>query len=62
MGLWTYQNLVEEVLDELLLQRPGSEQAVEIGPEQLRHKVAGGVSMANGLARMRVRTCPRGGR
>jgi hypothetical protein len=35
----TYQNLVKEVLDELLLQRPGGEQAVKIGSEELGDEV-----------------------
>jgi hypothetical protein len=35
----TYQNLVKEVLDELLLQRPGGEQTVEIGSEELGDEV-----------------------
>ena len=35
-----YQDLVQEVLDELLLQWPRSEQTVKIGTKQLRHEVA----------------------
>lgn len=34
------QNLVEEVLDELLLERPGGEETMEIGTQELGHKVA----------------------
>lgn len=41
----THQNLVEKVLDELLLQRSGGEQAMEIGSEELGDEVTGGVSM-----------------
>ena len=37
----TYKNLVKEVLDELLLQRPGCKEAVEIGSEQLGDEVTG---------------------
>jgi hypothetical protein len=49
LDLWnfaTHQNLVEEVLDELLLQRSGGKQAVEIGSEELGDKVAGRISSA----------------
>jgi hypothetical protein len=35
----TYQNLVKEVLNELLLQRPGGEETVEIGSEELSDEV-----------------------
>ena len=35
----TYQNLVKEVLDELLLQRPGGEETVEIGSKELGDEV-----------------------
>jgi len=35
----THQDLVEEVLDELLLQRSGRQQAVKIGSEELGDKV-----------------------
>lgn len=35
----TYQNLVKEVLDELLLQRPGGEETVKIGSEELGDEV-----------------------
>jgi hypothetical protein len=62
MEFGTHQNLVKEVLDELLLQRPGSEQAMEIGPEQLSHEVAGKFSVAKGLAGAELHTCPREGR
>jgi hypothetical protein len=40
----TYEDLVEEVLDKLLLERPGGEQAVQICAEQLGDEVAGRVS------------------
>lgn len=40
----TYQDLVKEVLDELLLERPGSEQAVKIRSEQLGYEVTAQVS------------------
>ncbi len=36
----TAQNLVEEILDELLLEGAGGEEAVEVGAEQLSNKVA----------------------
>lgn len=39
-SIHTYQNLVEEVLDELLLERSGCEEAVEICSEQLCDEVA----------------------
>lgn len=35
----TYQDLVKKVLDELLLQRPGGEQAVQIGAEKFGDEV-----------------------
>jgi len=37
--------LIEEVLDKLLLQRSGSEQAVEVSPEKFGDKVASIISM-----------------
>ena len=40
----TYQNLVKEILDELLLQRSGGKQAVKICSEQLGDEVAESVS------------------
>ena len=36
----TTEDLVQEVLDELLLQRSGSEQSVKIGTQKLGHEVA----------------------
>jgi hypothetical protein len=36
----TYEDLVEEVLDKLLLERPGGEQAVQVCAEQLGDEVA----------------------
>jgi len=36
----TNKHLVEEVLDELIVQRPGGEESVKIGSEQLSHEVA----------------------
>ena len=41
----THQDLVEEVLDELLLQRSGGKQAVEIGSEQFGNEITKGVSV-----------------
>ena len=38
----TYKNLVEKVLDELLLERAGGEQAVKVCAEELGNKVAKG--------------------
>ena len=40
VGIATHQNLIEEILDELLLERSGGEEAVKIGSEQLGDKVA----------------------
>jgi len=42
VGGWgaTDQDLVEEVLDELLLERSRGEQAMQVGPEQFGHKIA----------------------
>jgi len=37
----TYKDLVEEILDELLLERSRSQQSVKISPEKLGHKVSG---------------------
>lgn len=36
----TYEYLVEEVLDKLLLEGSGGEETVKVGPEQLGDKVA----------------------
>lgn len=38
----TYEDLVEEVLDELLLERARSQEAVEIGSEELGDEIAAG--------------------
>ena len=61
MSIATYQNLVEEVLNKLLLERSRGEQTVEISAEEFRDEVAGGISK-----RLRnvddVRTCPRAGK
>jgi hypothetical protein len=35
-----YQNLIEEILDELLLQRAGGEQSVQVSPEELGDEVS----------------------
>ena len=35
----THQNLIEEILDELLLQWPGSEQPMKIGSEEFSDEV-----------------------
>lgn len=43
----TYQDLVEEVLDELLLQRPRGEQPVQVRAEQFGDEIA--VSMGEPL-------------
>jgi hypothetical protein len=40
IGCETYEDLVEEVLDELLLQRARGQEAVEIGSEELSDEVA----------------------
>ena len=39
-SMYTYKNLVEEVLDKLLLKRPGCKQAMQIRPEEFCDKVA----------------------
>ena len=58
----TYEDLVKEVLDKLLLERPGGEQAVQICAEQLGDEVAGRVSRnARAMGGGRP-TCPRGER
>jgi hypothetical protein len=61
-GLGTYQNLVEEVLNELLLQRSRCEQAVEIGSEQLGDEIAGSFSVSFRMVALGLPTCPRGER
>jgi hypothetical protein len=61
-GLGTYQNLVEEVLNELLLQRSGCEQAVEISSEQLGDEIAGSFSVSSRMVALGLPTCPRGER
>jgi hypothetical protein len=61
-GFATHQDLVEEVLDELLLQRSGGEQAVEISSEQLRDEVAVSISSQFDMVKAYQRTCPPGGR
>jgi hypothetical protein len=40
MRLQTYQNLVEEILDELLFERARGEQAVQIGPKEFGDEIA----------------------
>jgi hypothetical protein len=62
MGVWTHQDLVEEVLDKLLLQRSGGEQTVEIGSQELRHEVAGYVSGDSSSVELWLRTCPQAAR
>ena len=37
----TYKDLVQEILDELLLQRSRGQQSVEISPEKLGNEVSG---------------------
>jgi hypothetical protein len=39
---WTNEHLVGEVLDELVIERTGGEQSVEVGSEQLRKNKTGG--------------------
>lgn len=36
----TYKNLIQEILDELFFQRPGSQQSVQIGPQKFGDKVS----------------------
>lgn len=43
--LFTYEDLVEEVLDELLLERSRGQEAVEVGTQELSHEVAATVSV-----------------
>lgn len=45
MNIATYENLVEEVLDKLLLERSRGEQTVEISAEEFGDEVAIGVSV-----------------
>lgn len=44
----THQNLVQEVLDKLLLQRSGGKQTMEIGSEELGDEVTGRISICLG--------------
>jgi hypothetical protein len=54
----THENLVKEVLDELLLERSGGEQAVEISSEQFGHEVAAKISQESDRTKAALRTCP----
>lgn len=36
----SYEDLVEEVLDELLLERSGGKETVQVGPEEFSNKVS----------------------
>jgi hypothetical protein len=38
--IYTYQDLIQEVLDELLFKRSRGEEAMEVGSEKLSDKVA----------------------
>jgi hypothetical protein len=58
----TYEDLVQEVLDELLLQRARGEQTVEICAKELGHKVAVNVSDSLHGCECQARTCPQGER
>lgn len=58
----TYQDLIEEVLDELLLQRSRGEEAVKIGSEQFGDEVAGGIRKCGGIKGAKLPTYPRGER
>lgn len=52
----THENLVKKVLDELLLERARSQEAVEVGAQELSHEVAAEVSkMAQGVSAARLR-------
>lgn len=42
LGNLAYHDLVKEVLDELLLQRPGCQEPVQVGAQKFCHKVATG--------------------
>jgi len=58
-----YQNLVEKVLNELLLQRSRSEKAVKVGSKQLGDEVAAeGQDEFVHFDLLIQRTYPRGGR
>lgn len=47
----THENLVKKVLDELLLERARSQEAVEVGTQELGHEVTVEVStMAQGVS------------
>lgn len=58
----TDQDLIEEVLDELLLQRSRGKQPVEIGTEKLSDEVAEYVSVALRGGGSAMPTCPPAGR
>ena len=38
-----YQNLVEEILNELLFQRSGSEESMEVGSQEFRDEIAAAI-------------------
>jgi hypothetical protein len=52
----TYEDLVEEVLDELLLQRARSQEAVEVGSEELGDEVAAGILVSMYRKRLNFQT------
>ena len=47
LGLPTYQDLVQKVLDELLLQRSRSQQSVEVSAQELGDEVTGDESVSS---------------
>ena len=58
---FTYEDLVEEVLDELLLERSGLEEAVKVGSEEFGDEVTGDlVRCATVRKALSILTCPRG--
>jgi len=59
----THENLIKKVLDELLLERPRSQEAVEVGTQELGYEVAAEVSTMTQVGCGSIfqrRTCPRG--
>ena len=57
----TYQDLIKEVLDELLLEGSGSKQTVKIGSEELGNEITSTISVLK-RRETRLQTCLRGGR
>ena len=57
---WSYQDLVEEVLDELFLERSGSKETMKVGTEKLSDEVAVKVLATDSMKiKSASLTCPR---